>query len=182
MLDGEHFASTREARLHLVGNEENSILVENLLDFPEVVRRRHNDSALAHDRLGNECRYIVGSGKTHYIINRLGTMTPAFFRIAAPLRAIGVRRRRKGDSRSVRSSALLAPHVARDAERPPAAAVEAGVQRNVFVLSRVEARQLESAFNRLRAAVAEKSFGQAPGSDVSDFFRQISNRLRMINV
>ena len=109
-------------------------------------------------------------------------MTPAFFRIAAPLRAIGVRRRRKGDSRSVRSSALLAPHVARDAERPPAAAMEAGVQRNVFVLSRVEACQLESAFNRLGPAVAEKSLSQPARSDMSDFLRKISNRLRVINV
>ena len=47
VLDGEDLAGAPEARLHLVGDEEDAVAVEDLLHPPEVARRRHEDAALA---------------------------------------------------------------------------------------------------------------------------------------
>src|SRR5450756_2397739 len=54
VLDGEHLAGAPEAALHLVGDEQHALLVEDLLDALEVVVGRRDDAALAHHRLGDE--------------------------------------------------------------------------------------------------------------------------------
>src|SRR6266566_955448 len=71
MLDSKHFPATRESGLHFVSDEQNAMLVENPFYFSKIVRRRNQNSALAHHRLGNECRHIAGSGKANYILNRV---------------------------------------------------------------------------------------------------------------
>ena len=54
VLDGEELAGAPEAALHLVGDEQDALVVEDLLDGLEVAGRRHDDAALAHHGLGDE--------------------------------------------------------------------------------------------------------------------------------
>src|SRR5215218_7614750 len=54
VLDGEGFSGASEARLHLVGDEEDAVTVENLLHPPEVARRGYQNAPLTHNRLGDE--------------------------------------------------------------------------------------------------------------------------------
>src|SRR5579859_2144432 len=68
MLISKHFAGAAEAGLDFVGDKEDAVLVENLLHFFEVIRRRHDDATLAHYRFGNESGDIGGSGKTNDVI------------------------------------------------------------------------------------------------------------------
>ncbi len=98
------------------------------------------------------------------------------------MRAIGIRRRRKGYPGGVRPAALFASHVAGDAERAPAASVKAGVERNEFVFAGVEPGQLHGAFDGFGAAVAEKCLGQAARRDVGKLLRQVRHRLHVIDV
>ena len=60
--------------------------------------------------------------------------------------------------------------------------MEAGVERDVFVLAGVEASQLHGAFDGFGASVAEKGFGQALRRDVRELFGQIGDRFHVINV
>src|SRR6185369_7672350 len=80
------------------------------------------------------------------------------------------------------SAALLAAHVAGDAQSSPTAAVKAGVKCDEFVLAAVQAGQLHGAFNGFGAAVAEESFGEIAGSDVCNLFGKVGDRLHVIQV
>src|SRR5437016_12154508 len=66
------------------------MLVKDPFYFSEIVRRRNQNSALAHHRLSNKCRDIAGCGKSDYILNRTRALLPAFFGIVWPLRTIDV--------------------------------------------------------------------------------------------
>src|SRR5579872_3859057 len=112
VLDGKHFAGAGEAGLDFVGDEEDVVLVENFLYFFEIVWRRTNDAAFAHDRLGDECSHVAGSGEADYVIDGFGTLASAFFGIVPPLRTVGVGCGSKGDAGSVRASAFFAALVA----------------------------------------------------------------------
>src|ERR1700687_2485202 len=54
VLDGEHLSGTSESGLHFVGNEKNSVLVEDFLDLAEIIPRRNYDATLAENWLGDE--------------------------------------------------------------------------------------------------------------------------------
>ena len=103
VLDGEHLAGAGEAGLDFVGDEENAVLVENFLYFFEVVWRRDDDAAFAHDRLGDECGHVAGSGEADDVVDGLGALASAFFGIVAAIandrrrvRAQRPRRERRG--------------------------------------------------------------------------------------
>ena len=159
-----------------------SVLVENFLHFFEIIWRRNNDAAFAHDRLGDECGHVAGSGEANYFVNGFGALPSAFFGIFGPLRTIGVRRGSEGYAGSIRAAAFFASLVAGNAQRAPAASVKAGMERDELVLAGVEAGQLHGTFDGFGAAVAKKSFGQSTRSNVGDLFGQIGDRLHMINV
>jgi hypothetical protein len=53
-LAAEHFAGAAKAGDHLVGNQQNVMLLEHRLDLLEVGRRWHDHAARAHERLGDE--------------------------------------------------------------------------------------------------------------------------------
>src|SRR5580700_11256251 len=67
VLDGEHFAGAGEGGLDFVGDEEDVVLVEDFLYLFEIVWRRNDDAAFAHDWLGDERGYVAGGGETDYI-------------------------------------------------------------------------------------------------------------------
>ena len=56
MLDGKHLAGAGKAGLHLIGNKEDAVLVEDFLYLFEIVWRRTDDAAFAHDWFGDERR------------------------------------------------------------------------------------------------------------------------------
>src|SRR5579872_2086783 len=101
VLDGKHFAGARETGLNFVGDEEDVVLVEDFLYFFEIVWRRNDDAAFAHDRLGDECGYVAGSGEADYVVDGFGALASAFFGIVPPLRTVGVGCGSKGDAGSV---------------------------------------------------------------------------------
>src|SRR5579872_4624363 len=166
VLDGKHFAGAGEAGLDFVGDEEDVVLVEDFLYFFEIILWRNNDSAFAHHRLGDEGRHVAGRSEANYVIDGFGALASAFFRIIAPLRAVGVGCGSEGYAWGVWASAFFAALVAGDAKGAPAASVKAGVERNVFVLAGVEAGQLHGAFDGFGSAVTEEGFGQALRSDL----------------
>ena len=53
------FPVRAESGLNFVGDKQDAVAVENLLYLFEVVRRRNDDSAFAHHRLGDERGHIV---------------------------------------------------------------------------------------------------------------------------
>src|SRR5207253_6827913 len=111
MLDSKHFPAARESGLHFINDEQNAMLVKDPFYFSEIVRRRNQNSALAHHRLSNKCRDIAGCGKSDYILNRTRALLPAFFGIVWPLRTIdvGCGSKRNPDRKSTR---LNSSHVA----------------------------------------------------------------------
>ena len=143
-------------------------LIENFLHFLEVVGRRNDDTAFAHDRLSDKRSNVIGGGESDRVFDGFGALASAFFGIVSPLRTIDVGRGREGSRRSVRTAALFASHVAGNAERAPTASVKAGVEGDELMLAAVKPRELHGAFDGLRAAIAEKCFGQSARSDVGD--------------
>src|SRR6266853_5386824 len=95
MLNGKHFSRASEAGLHFVGDEQDSVLVENFLYLAKVVLRRHQNAAFAHHRFRDECGYVASGGETNDFFDRLCALPSAFFRIMGPERTIRIWRRCK---------------------------------------------------------------------------------------
>ena len=182
IFDREHLSRAAEAGLHFIGDEENAVMIEDLLYFQEVIGRRHDDAAFAHNRLGDEGRDIVGSGELYDIIDGPGTLPGALLGIIRPIGAVNVRRRRKRNARGVGTALLLPRVIAGDAERSKAAAVKAGLQGDEFVLAGIEAGELERALDGLCAAIAKKGFRESLGGDLRQLFGEVGDGLRVINV
>src|SRR5580704_6142103 len=182
MLVGKHLPGASKAGLDFVGDEQNAVLIEDLLDLFEVIRWRHDDAAFAHHRLGNEGGDIGGSRETDDIVDRAGALAATFFGIVAPRRTVSVGSGREGNAGSVRATAFLATLVAGDAEGSPTASVKTGVESDELVLAGIEPRQLHGAFNGFGAAVAEESFGESAGSDVRDLLGEIGDGLHMVDI
>ena len=183
VLDRKHFSGPSEAGLHLIRDEQNAVAVENLFHFLEVIRRRHDNPAFAHHRLGDERRDIVRSGHAHHFVDCVGAVPCALFRIIRPQRPVGVGGGGEGDSGRVGTALFFARVVSRDAERAPAPAVKARVQGNKFVLAGAEPRELERALDGFRAAVPEKRLSQiAARRDLRDFLREVRYGLHVIEI
>src|SRR5438093_10408940 len=123
------------------------MLVKDPFYFSEIVRRRNQNSALAHHRLSNKCRGIAGCGKSDYILNRTRALLPAFFGIVWPLRTIDVGCGSKRNPRCIRTAALFPPLIAGNAKRAPGAYLKTGVYRDEFMLAGVKSGQLHYPFN-----------------------------------
>src|SRR5436305_908621 len=63
VLDSKHLSRAAETGLHFIGDEKNSVLIENFLDLTEIILRRNNDSAFSHNWFGDECGNIAGGFK-----------------------------------------------------------------------------------------------------------------------
>ena len=127
MLNGEHLSGARKSGLHFIGDKKDSVVVQNLLYFFEIVSRRDDDSALAHDRLGNERGNVVRSSEADHVFNRPGTLPATFLGVVRPLRSIGIGSGSKGDARGVRAAPPFAPHIAGDTEGPPTSSMKTGM-------------------------------------------------------
>ena len=56
VLDGEHLAGARDAALHLVGDQDDAVLVAEPAQSAQELERRHVEAALALDRLDDDGR------------------------------------------------------------------------------------------------------------------------------
>src|SRR5580704_3622823 len=182
VLVSKHLAGASETRLDFVSDAQDSVLIENLLYFLEVIRRRHDNAAFAHHRLGDEGGDIGGSGETDHVIDRARALAATLFWIIAPLRSVNIRSRRKSDTGSIRPATFLASLVAGDAQSSPTASVKAGVESDELVLTGVKTRQLHGAFNGFCAAVAEESLGESARCDVRNLLGKIGNWLHVVDV
>ena len=112
VLDGEQLAGAPEAALDLVGDEEDALLVEDLLDALEVAVRRHDDAALAHHRLGDEGADVAREVQAGDLADAARAEQVALVGRGLGEAAVAVRRGREGDARHVGAAALLAARVA----------------------------------------------------------------------
>src|SRR5581483_1502317 len=115
MLDGKHFSGAGKSGLHFVGDEQDAVLIENFLDLFEIIRRRNNDSALAHNRFRDERRHIACGSETDHVIDSFGALASAFFWIVSPLRSIRVRSRSKAHACRIWTTTFFTAHVTSDA-------------------------------------------------------------------
>src|ERR1700693_2024027 len=182
MLDGKHLSGASKSGLDFIGDKKDSVVIQNFLYFFEIVSRRDDDSTLAHDWLGNECGDVVRSSEADDVFNRSGTLPATFFGVVRPLRPIGVRRRSKGDARSVRAATPFASDIAGDAERPPTAPMKTGVQRDEFMFASVESGQFHGAFNGFCATISKESFSKCARCDLSNLFGEVRHRSHVVNV
>src|SRR5437879_3929020 len=156
MLNGEHLSGTSEARLYFVGDEKNSVLVENLLHFAKIILRRDHDAALTQNRFRDKGCHIAGGREANDLIDRFRALAAAFLRIVGPKRTIRIGRGSKGDARRIRSASLFPALIASDAQCSPTASMKTTVQCDEFVLAGVKPRQLHCAFDGFRASIAEE--------------------------
>src|SRR5260370_41157735 len=191
MFDGKHLAGAPEPGLHFVGDEKNAVLIEDFFHLFEIVERWHDDSALAHDGLGDKRGDITRGRETNRVLQRFGALPAALLGILWPERTISVGSRSKCDARRVGAAALFAALITGDAERTPAASVKPSVQRDEFVLAGEKAGELERAFVRFGAAIAEESLRLAvrrversvlSRNDVRDFLSQVGDGLHVIEI
>src|SRR5258708_3993947 len=95
MFDGKHLAGAPEPGLHFVGDEKNAVLIEDFFHLFEIVERWHDDSALAHDGLGDKRGDITRGRETNRVLQRFGALPAALLGILWPERTISVGSRSK---------------------------------------------------------------------------------------
>ena len=183
VLDGEHLAGAAEAGLHLVGDEEDAVAVEDFLDALEVAGRRHQDAALAHHRLGDEGGDIAARLVVDGPLDHLGAALGHHFRIVgAEGVAIDVRRWGEGDAGQVGAAARLARLVAGDGEGARRAAVEGVGEGDELPLAGVRLGQAHGRLDALGAGVAEEGLLQAARRDLGQLLGQLGHDRHVIDV
>ena len=182
MLDGEHLAGAPEAALDLVGDEEDALLVEDLLDAAEVVVRRHDDAALAHDGLGDEGADAAREVQAGDLAHAARAEHVALVGRGLGEAAVAVRRGHEGDARHVGAAALLAARVAGHREGRIRAPVEARLDGEELVLAAVALGEAEGALDGLGAAVAEEGLLQVPGRDLGELLGERADGLHVVDV
>ena len=128
MLDGEELAGAAEARLHLVHEEEDSVVVQDLLDLLEVAWRWRHDPALAHDGFRDEGGDVVGGIELDGPFQILRTVEIAARKGLVVRAAVAVGRGVIGATREIGAATALAAAVAGDREGRQAPAVEGTLQ------------------------------------------------------
>ena len=158
MLDREHPAGARHARLDLVGDEQDVVTAADRCDALQEARRRHDEAALALDRLDDHGGHVL---RREVRIERLLEEADVQLREIVPLewcerpvrvwigKVRDVRRRRphKGHARVLR--------LARGGHRGVGPAVEGVLECDDPLPAGRDARDLHRVLDRLRAAVRE---------------------------
>ena len=150
---------------------------------PEVARRRHQDAALAHHRLGDEggdvsARLVIDRPLDH----RRAALCHLFRIVCAERVAVDVGRRGEGDPRQVRPTARLARLVPGDGERAGRAPVERMGQRDELVLAGVGLGQPHGRLDTLGPGVAEETLLQAARGDLCQALAEQTDDRHVIDV
>ncbi len=152
VLHREHAARPAESRLHLVGDEDDPVLVTEASQPADELGRRRNEATFALLRLEHDRGDVIGRnvGREHPLERgerRLG--------IGA---AVGVRIRRPVDLRRERAEALLVRVRPRGhGQCEQRAAVKRAVERDHAVPSRVQPGDLHRVLDRLGAGAEERT-------------------------
>ena len=165
----KHLAGAAEAGHHLVGNQQHAMTVAHRADQRPVVLGRHDDAAGALHRLGDEGGHGVGALEDDLALQQLGA-EPAQF--GGVLRVGVVVQPGRVDVEAARQQRLVGAAEVAVAVHAHAAKVHAvvalaqadelgavGLAAQLVVL----AGDLQRAFHRVRAAVAEHHRGHAFG-------------------
>ena len=141
LLDGEGRAGAAEAGLHLVGDEDDAVLVAEPSQALHELAGRDDEAALALDGLEDDRRHVLGrDARLEGVLERVevGEGHP-----------VGLRRERP-EPRLVRMG------LGGEAEREQRAAVEGALEGDHGGAPRVGARELDRVLDRLGARVEER--------------------------
>ena len=151
MVDAEKFARATEAGLHLVGDEQDIVVVANRAEARQEVRRWHNGPRLALHRFNDD--------RGHAVTHHMGCFEFLLHRTSA---AIG----HKAHAFEQRQEGLAEDRFAGHGQRPECLPVEPFLHRNDALLPGVELGQFQRAFDRFGPAVGKEAFLDVPGGDV----------------
>ena len=164
MLNGPPAARTPHARLHLVGNQQNSVLVAHFAQPREEVGGWHHIAAFALNRLHQNPGHIAGRGNRfeddllEVVDNRIAIVLVAGLHGKQLAIGIGV-----GDVRHITIRCKAAPLrglARRKVERTLRAPVETAQETNEALPPGVIARRLDGPLHSLRARVAQEDIGR----------------------
>ena len=181
MLDGEHLARAREARLHLVRNEENTVVVKDLLDALEVVLRWDDDARIALNRLGDEGGGATGGRTLDRLLKLVGAVDAALLGCMLMRTAVAVGVLDKVNAAD--GIRVGAPHGdAREAHRELCASVQSSAQSDELAAARGNLGEERRALVRLRARGAEETLLKVSRCDARKLLGEIDEVLREIDV
>ena len=149
LLIGEQVARAAHARLHLVEDQHEAVLVAQLAKFLEEPDRRNADAAFAHDRLDQDRgRGRPDGGLDGFDIGR--QLAEAFGLGAEAFEIFGIAGRGQGRHRAAMERAFEGQHF-------DALGMAAGPL--------IAARHLDRGFHRLEAGIAEKRASREGSGD-----------------
>ena len=150
VLDRKQLAGAREARLDLVGDQADPVLVADRAQTLHELLAGRKEPTLALDRLDDDRRHLLGRHLRDEELPQLGERRP---RVGA---AVVLREGRPIDLGRERShSDLVRVRSRGECHRHQRAAVEGALERNYGWPLGVEPRELDSVLDRLGAGVEE---------------------------
>ena len=157
MLDGEETAGAAEARLNLVGDEHDPVLVADAPHSGDELGRRDDEAALSLNGLEDDRGDVLrcDAGREGALEGRQGVLDRH-----AP---IGVRERHPVDlGREGAEPGLVRAHLRGEGEREQRPAVERALERDHSGALRIGAGELDRVLDRLGAGVEERGLDR-PG-------------------
>ena len=160
VLHREHPAGAPEARLHLVGDEDDPVPVAERAKALDVRARSRNEATLAELRLEDDRRDVLRRDV------RLEDALERCERLEGVGAAVRVRVGSPVDlGRERPHSCLVRVELRGQRERQQGAAVEAALERDHARTARVEPRELDGVLDRLGTGVEERGPGLAGDRD-----------------
>jgi hypothetical protein len=159
VFDGEHLPRAAVARLDLVHDHQDTVLVAQLAQLPQVEVRERYESALPADRFDYDPRDAarVHRANERPLDGREAVALATARAVPARRAAVGVGRRHPVDLGDERPEALLVRvGLAREGHREHRAAVEGVLEGDHRRTPRVVARDLDSVLDRLGPRVDEE--------------------------
>ena len=157
MLDREHLPRAPEARLHLVDDEHDAVLVADPADACEEFLRRHDESALSLHRFDHDCGDVLCRNSRNQRALERGD------RVRGGGPAVVLRERNPVDLRRERPQpCLVRVRLRGERHGEQRAPVEAAFERDHRGTLRVGTCELDRVLDRLRPGVEERSLGRPP--------------------
>ena len=153
MVHAEYFPCATETSLHLVGDEQDAVIVANFSQTGQEVGRGHDAAGLALHRFDDD--------RSHAIAHAFGCLKLLLHRTGA---AVG----HEAHPLEERKDGLAEHGFAGDGQRSERLAVESFLHRDDAFFAGVKFGQLERALDRLGAAVGKETLLDVARGDVGD--------------
>ena len=181
MLDAEHSACARKARLYLVCDEERAEVREDLLDAIEVPGRRDDNARVALDGLGDKGGGAPRCDRSDDVLDHIGTREITGRVFLSHGTAIAVWVRCKADAPN--GIRVGAPHGdARQAHRQFRTTVKTAAQGDELTAARGDLGEQCCALVRLCACGAEEALLQCARSDACELLGEVDEVLREVDI